>query len=93
MCEPDPRSNVLVADDSAIFRTLIEQSLSGKHYSLLFTKSGQEAIELFTKHDPPIVIVDWIMPDLTSIEICRHIRAAQKSYTGVVILMAKSQKE
>jgi two-component system cell cycle response regulator len=93
MAEQEPTITVLVADDSVIFRKLIEQSLSGKHYSLLFAKSGREAIELFTTHDPPIVIVDWVMPDLTGIEICRHIRAAQKSYTYVVILTAMSQKE
>jgi diguanylate cyclase (GGDEF)-like protein len=93
MSDLEPTITVLVADDSVVSRKLIEQSLSGKNYSLVFANTGHEAIELFTKHDPAIVIVDWIMPDLTGIEICRHIRAAQKSYTYVVILTAMSRKE
>ena len=92
MAASDSKLTVLVADDSAIFRQLVEHSLSRKSYSLLLAKSGREAIELFAKHNPPLVIVDWVMPDLTGIEICRHIRRAQKSYTYIVILTAMSQK-
>ncbi len=92
MPEPNSKVSILVADDSAISRKLIEHSLSGKNYSLLFAKSGQEAIELFTEHDPAIVIVDWMMPDLTGIEICRHVRSAQNSYTYMIILTGMSQK-
>ena len=92
MAEPNSTLTVLVADDSAIFRQLVEHSLSRNSYSLLLAKSGREAIELFTKYDPPLVIVDWVMPDLTGLEICRHIRRSQRSYTYVVILTAISQK-
>jgi CheY-like chemotaxis protein len=89
--EPNSKISILVADDSAISRKLIEHSLSGKDYSLLFAKSGQEAIELFTKHGPAIVIVDWMMPDLTGIEICRHVRSAQNPYTYVVMPSAPGE--
>jgi diguanylate cyclase (GGDEF)-like protein len=85
---------VLVADDSAVFRKLVEQALCEKHHSLIFAKSGHEAIELFERHSPALVIVDWIMPDLTGIEICQHIRSgAQASYTYILILTAKSDTE
>jgi two-component system, cell cycle response regulator len=82
---------VLVADDSSVFRKLIEQSLSGKNYKLVFAKTGRETVELFAEHDPPIVILDWTMPDMTGGEICRHIRAKQRSsYTYVVIVTAST---
>jgi diguanylate cyclase (GGDEF)-like protein len=85
---------VLVADDSAVSRKLVEYALSAKQYSLLFAKSGRETVELFAKHHPALVIVDWIMPDLTGIEICQHIRSrSQASYTYIIILTGKSEKE
>lgn len=85
---------VLVADDSAVSRKLVEQTLSEKRYSLVFAKSGRETVDLFAKHHPALVIVDWIMPDLTGIEICKHIRSAtQTSYTYVILLTGKSEKE
>jgi two-component system cell cycle response regulator len=85
---------VLVADDSAVSRKLVEQTLSEKRYSLIFAKSGREAVDLFAGHHPALVIVDWIMPDLTGIEICKHIRSkTQTSYTYIILLTGKSEKE
>jgi two-component system, cell cycle response regulator len=85
---------VLVADDSSVFRKLIEQSLSGKNYNLLFAKTGRETLELFARHEPHIVILDWTMPDMTGGEICLHIRNAKKSsYTYIVIVTASTDEQ
>jgi diguanylate cyclase (GGDEF)-like protein len=85
---------VLVADDSAVSRKLVEQTLSEKRYSLVFAKSGRETVAHFAEHHPAIVIVDWIMPDLTGIEICKHIRSnARASYTYIILLTGKSGME
>ncbi len=67
---------MLVADDSRVYRRLVEHRLSDKRYALLFAKSGREAIALFSEHQPSIVITDWMMPDLSGIELCEHIRRA-----------------
>jgi len=85
---------VLVADDSAVSRKLVELTLSEKQYSLVFAKSGRETLDLFAEHHPSLVIVDWMMPDLTGLEICKHIRSrAQASYTYIILLTGKSEKE
>jgi two-component system chemotaxis response regulator CheY len=85
---------VLVADDSAVSRKLVEHTLSEKQYSLVFAKSGRETIDLFAEHHPALVIVDWMMPDLTGIEICKHIRTnTQGSYTYIILLTGMSGKE
>jgi two-component system, cell cycle response regulator len=85
---------VLVADDSAVYRKLVEHTLSEERYSLVFGKSGRETIDLFAEHHPGLVIVDWMMPDLTGIEICKHIRSrSQASYTYIILLTGKSEKE
>jgi two-component system cell cycle response regulator len=90
----EPQIRVLVADDSAVSRKLVEQTLNEKRYSLIFAKSGSEAVDLFAKHHPSLVIVDWIMPDLTGIEICKHIRSkTHASYTYIILLTGKSEKE
>ena len=85
---------VLVADDSAVSRKLVELTLHEKQYSLVFAESGREALDLFAEHRPALVIVDWIMPDLTGLEICQHIRSrSQASYTYIILLTGKSEKE
>jgi two-component system, cell cycle response regulator len=85
---------ILVADDSAVYRKLVEQTLPRDQYSILLARTGQSAIELFKQHHPALVITDWVMPDLTGIEVCRQIRAsAQGSYTYIIIVTSVSEKE
>ena len=84
---------VLVADDSPIYRKLVEHTLSEKQYAVLFAKSGREAIDLFTEHQPSLVITDWMMPDLSGIELCEHIRNhSQQTYTYIMILTGITEK-
>ena len=83
---------VLVADDSAVFRKLVEDALSHQRFELLFARTGREAMELLGQHDPALVVVDWMMPDLTGPELCMHIRERKGSqYTYVIILTGKSE--
>jgi len=87
------RVQVLVADDSAVYRKLVEQAFSETDYSIRFARSGQEAIELFSKHEFSLVITDWMMPDLTGIEVCQRIRENSKgTYTYIILLTSISEK-
>src|SRR5712692_5477065 len=84
---------VLVADDSPIYRKLVEHTLAEKQYTVLFAKSGREAIDLFSEHQPSLVITDWMMPDLSGIELCEHIRNhPRQTYTYLIILTGITEK-
>ncbi len=84
---------VLVADDSAVYRKLIERTLAEKQYSVLFAKSGGEALDIFATHLPPLVITDWMMPDFSGIELCENIRQHfRESYTYIIILTGMTEK-
>lgn len=85
---------VLVIDDSPVSRKLLELRLSHKQYNLIFSATGQEATELFEKHRPALVIMDWMLPDLTGEEMCRRIRtSSHASYTYIIVLTGRTDKE
>ncbi len=85
---------VLVVDDSPVYRKLVEHALSQNSSAVLFATSGDQALEIFELEHPEIVITDWVMPDLTGIELCQRIReGAQSSYTYVIILTSNAEKE
>jgi two-component system, cell cycle response regulator len=85
---------ILVVDDSPVSRKLVEHALEASGHSLLFAKSGQEALELFRQHSPSIIITDWMLPDFSGLELCERIRAeAQRGYTYIIVLSAKSEKD
>jgi two-component system, cell cycle response regulator len=89
-----PTCEVLVVDDSAVSRKLVEHALEPSGHTLLFAKSGAEALELFRRHAPSIIVTDWMMPDFSGIELLQKIRAEdQREYTYIIVLSAKSEKD
>src|SRR6202047_3540193 len=85
---------ILVVDDSPVSRKLVEHALENNPYSLLFAKSGSEALELFARHLPAIVITDWMMPDLSGLDLCQHLRAdVPRGYTYIILLTSIAEKD
>ena len=93
MNPPSPQFIVLAVDDSPIYRRLVEQSLSGERYGLLFAKNGRAALDLFAEHRPAVVITDWDMPDISGLELCRRIRLDfQGFHCHLILLTANTDK-
>jgi two-component system cell cycle response regulator len=85
---------VLAVDDSAIYRKLVEQTLSAEGCALLFAKNGREALDLFGKHQPALVITDWNMPDMEGLELCERIRRDfPDRYCYLILLTSNSGKD
>jgi two-component system, cell cycle response regulator len=85
---------VLVVDDSPVYRKLVEHAMEGGPYSLLFAKSGREALELFARYLPAIVITDWMMPDLSGLDLCQRLRAdVHRGYTYIILLTSIAEKD
>ena len=85
---------ILAVDDSAVSRKLVEHSLLGDRYSVLFAKDGREALALFAEHHPAVVITDWDMPDIGGLELCRRIRRDfQGFHSHLILLSGNTDKE
>lgn len=89
-----PKLQVLVVDDSPVYRKLIEHALEDGGYTPLFAQNGREALELYGQHAPSIVITDWMMPDFSGPELCERIRThARRAYTYIIVLTSISEKD
>jgi len=94
MTPPVPRYDVLVADDSPVYRQLIGEILAGPQYALSFACDGQEALRFFKEKPPNILITDWMMPNFSGLQLCRHIRAEKSArYTYIVLMTSNTEKE
>jgi two-component system, cell cycle response regulator len=88
-----PSYEVLVVDDSAVYRKLVEQVLAASGYSLLFARDGREALTLFMERSPSIVVTDWILPDFSGLELCQRIRAdSSRPYTYIIVMTGNKEK-
>jgi len=94
MSDAEQNLKVLVVDDSSVYRKLIADTLYYQPYTVYLAQSGREALDLFAKHSPSVVITDWLMPDLTGLELCQQIRAnAQNGYTYIILLTSMTEKD
>jgi sigma-B regulation protein RsbU (phosphoserine phosphatase) len=82
---------LLIAEDDAYFRTLLEHALA-PDYELVVAQDGNEAWAALQEPDAPrLAILDWVMPGLSGPEICRKVRAcAQLSSMYLIIFTAKN---
>jgi two-component system chemotaxis response regulator CheY len=85
---------VLIADDEEITRVMLRTLLSERGYDVVVASDGAEAYELLRRPDAPsIAILDWMMPGIDGIELCRRIRAsATGGYTYVIIHSSQGEK-
>jgi two-component system phosphate regulon response regulator PhoB len=78
-------ARILVADDAAMLRILASRSLDG--HRTFEAGDGHEALALIQEHRPHIVILDWMMPGLSGIEVTRAIREDPDLARITVVLM------
>ena len=86
---------VLIADDDASFRTVLERQLSKWGYEVVVAADGAEAWRHLDGEDPPrLVLLDWMMPGLQGVEACRRLRGKPDgAYYYIVLLTAKGGSE
>lgn len=86
---------ILVADDDLIFQTVLLSLLTQWGYDVVVASDGEEAwCQLQHEGGPRLAILDWVMPGLDGIEVCRRVRASNSPhYTYILILTSKTGSE
>ncbi len=86
---------ILIAEDDFASRTVLEDSLLKWSYQVLTAVNGTDAWEIMRQDDAPaMAILDWMMPGMDGLEVCRRIRALKKeAQPYLIILSARSDKE
>lgn len=82
---------ILVVDDEAKIVDVVKSYLEKAGYPVLTAQNGREACEKFEKEDPALIILDWMLPDISGEEVCRVIR--EKSNVPVIMLTARAEEE
>lgn len=88
-------SKILIVEDDALSRTLISKALTQKGHRLVLAASGEEALELLDiNSDIDIIILDWILPGIDGLEVCRQIRQKEKdSFCYIIMLTSREGRK
>lgn len=86
---------VLIAEDHYVSRHLLERNLGNWGFQVTAVGDGAAALELLEGENPPaLVLLDWAMPNMDGLEVCRRLRArAGRPFTYVVLLTARNHSD
>ncbi|MCP4678869.1 MAG: response regulator [Deltaproteobacteria bacterium] len=86
---------VLAADDELSSRIILEDTLKSMGHDVILCKDGEEAWEVMQQSNPPLLLVlDWMMPGLSGLDLCRRIREAESDVMSYIIMLTSlSNKE
>lgn len=89
------RLRILIADDDAMTRHLLQKTLEQAGYEVVGASNGRAALEcLSSKSGPRLALLDWIMPGLNGLEICREIRRHPEfPYIYMILLTVRTSKQ
>jgi len=85
--------NVLVVDDDKVSRTVLVNSLTKAGFNVESAANGRQAWELLDRSFFPIVLTDWMMPEIDGLQLCRLIRDKKTDhYIYVILVTGREQK-
>ena len=83
---------VLIVDDEAAIREMISVALQMAGYRCLEADNAQNAHAIVVDHQPDIILLDWMMPDVSGIELARRLKR-ETAYADIPIIMLTARSE
>jgi DNA-binding response OmpR family regulator len=83
---------VLITDDDAMALRLLQRTLEKYRYDVVTASDGAQAWEILQRPDPPVLaIVDWVMPGLSGVDLCRKVREAAPPIGRTYLMLLTSR--
>jgi len=91
--DAEAKTKLLIADDNNTTRRLLEATVGKWGYELITAAGGREAWEKLRDPDPPkLALLDWQMPDMNGVDVCRKIQQVEFEIPPYVILLTGRDK-
>jgi two-component system cell cycle response regulator len=85
---------ILIADDDPVSRLLMQRTLAKFGYDVVLAEDGRAAVEILSQPDGPrLALIDWMMPRLDGLGLCREIRSTRGDSAYVYILLLTSRQD
>ena len=84
---------ILVVEDEPNQVELIEFNLNSEGYEVVVARDGEEALNLAEEENPDLILLDWMLPKVSGIEVCRQLRRSKMTREiPIVMLTARSEE-
>jgi len=87
------RPTVLLVEDEPAQRELLAYNLEAEGFAVITADDGEDGLILVDENDPDLIVLDWMMPQLSGIEVCRRLKSNSKTrQTPVIMLSARAEE-
>lgn len=84
---------VLVVEDEPSQREVLSYNLKAEGYQVLIAEAGDEALTLAREAEPDLILLDWMLPEVSGIEVCRQLKAKPATARIPVIMLSARSEE
>jgi two-component system phosphate regulon response regulator PhoB len=85
--QPATKPRVLVVEDEAALVTLLRYNLEREGFVVTEARDGEEALLLAREHKPDLVLLDWMLPHVSGIEVCRQLRRLPDTRSVPIVML------
>ena len=86
-------TRILIVEDEEALATLLEYNLSKEKFDVTIAADGEEGLLKIEENAPDVVILDWMLPKISGIEICRRIRSKPETRNIPIIMLTARSEE
>ena len=86
-------NTILVADDEDSLRLLIRTTLESSEVTIVEAADGVEALEMARRELPDLIVLDWMMPGKTGLEVARELRADPRTAAVAILMLTAMGQE
>jgi two-component system phosphate regulon response regulator PhoB len=87
------RPTVLLVEDESAQRELLAYNLEAEGFDVIAADNGEDGLILVDENDPDLIVLDWMMPQLSGIEACRRLKSNSKTRQIPVIMLSARAEE
>ena len=84
---------IVIAEDEQAVSELLRYNLEAEGYDIAIANDGDEAMLLLDERVPDLMLLDWMLPEISGIEICRRVRARQETANLPIIMLTARTEE
>ena len=85
-------STILIVEDEEAIVTMLRYNLEKEGYRVYTTDDGEEALTMVKEHRPDVIVLDWMLPSMSGIEVCESIRRNNET-KGIPVIMLSARGE
>jgi DNA-binding response OmpR family regulator len=81
-------SRILIIEDEPDVQELVKTILTGNGFEVLTASSGEEGLSAAVHNKPDLILLDWVMPGLSGLEICRLLKGREETKKTPILMMS-----